>query len=307
MKLKGVFGNWKVLLVVLLSMMLVFSLACAAGPGEGKVEPRTTIRIAECPWSSTPPILNILEIILTEDMGYEVERVAGSTDLIFAGLGSGDVDVHFEGWLPNVEWKLIAFADSVAVVGLNYAGADQGWWVPNYVDPNLTSIAQLNDYVSLFDSDGDGKGEFQSLEPGSSSNLLNQAIIDALGLNYVQTETSEWALLAAVKAAYAKKEPILFYTWTPHWIFFDHELRFLEDPTESYGPSVILMVVHRNLLKSNPDVVEVMANFSITMKDMNDMIYRIEIEKDDARAVAREWIEKNRSKVDSWLEGVLSK
>jgi len=307
MKLKGVFGNWKVLPVVLLSMMLVFSLACAAGPGEGKVEPRTTIRIAECPWSCTPPILNILEIILTEDMGYETERVPGSTDLIFAGLGSGDVDIHFEGWLPNYERKLIVFTDSVAVIGLNYAGADQGWWVPNYVDPSLTSIAQLNDYISLFDSDGDGVGEIQDLEPGAASVLMNTAIIKELGLNYVQIETGEWALLAAVKAAYAKKEPILFQMWTPHWIFFERDLRVLEDPTESYGPSVIVMIVNRNLLKSNPDVVEVMANFSITMKDMNDMIYRIEIEKEDARAVAREWIEKNRSKVDSWLEGVLSK
>ena len=36
--------------------------------------------------------------------------------------------------------------------------------------------------------------------------------------------------LAQLHAAIRKKEPIVFYYWTPEWIFASYDLRMLEEP-----------------------------------------------------------------------------
>ena len=42
-------------------------------------------------------------------------------------------------------------------------------------------------------------------------------------------------MLAELKRAYAKKEPIVVTLWSPHWAYSDYELKKLKDPKGAWG------------------------------------------------------------------------
>ena len=297
MKLKGVVGNWKLCLVLLLSLILTSITACADGGEEKKV-----IRMADTPWSCTPP-LNLRAKIILEEMGYEVELVSLSMDMAWVGVAAGEIDVIMDAWVLNYPEKLIGFGDTIAIVGLNYGGAVQGTFVPtSTTPPELTSLGQLNDYIELFDKDGDGRGEMHGLEPGTGSNRIQLLQIEQLELNYDLVESGEFAVLTELERRIAKGETMAFQLWRPHWVFGKYDLRLLEDPSGNTPESIIMTVVNEDLLETAPDVCLLLNRFTTTVDEVSDMIYECEVEERESMEIAQEWIENNRDKVNDWLE-----
>lgn len=299
MRPRSMFGNWTLLLVALVSLMLICVAACSK---QSEVEKKNVIRMADTPWSCTPP-LNLRAKIILEEMGYNVELVSLSMDMAWSGVASGDVDVIMDAWVLNYPEKLLKLGDKIAIIGLNYGNAVQGLCVPNATTPpELTSLAQLNDYIKLFDSDGDGIGEIHGLEPGTGSNRINLLQIERLDLNYKLVESGEFAVLTELDSAIKRGKSMIFNIWTPHWAFGKHDLRFLEDPSRSFPESIIMTVVNEELLKTAPDVCRLLSRFETTVDEVNQMIYEAEVEKREPIKIARKWIENNRDKVKDWLK-----
>ena len=198
--------------------------------------------------------------------------------------------------------------DKVAIIGRNSGKAIQGTFVPAATTPaELTSMGQLNDYIELFDKDGDGRGEMHGLEPGTGGNRIQLLQIERLGLNYDLVETGEFAELAELESRIAKGETMTFQMWKPHWIFSKYDLRFLEDPTGSIPESIVMTVVNEELLRTNPDVCLLLNRFETTADEVSDMIYEAEVEGREPMDIAQEWIENNRDKVNEYwnsLKGI---
>ena len=291
----------KVLMVTLGVLLILLPFAgCAPTPEEGV---KKTIRMAATPWCTTPPLNSIAKILLEEEMGYEVELVHSTMDVAWAAVANGDIDVIMDAWVLNYPEKLITLGDKIAIIGLNYGEAVQGWFVPEaYTPPELTSVGQLNNYIELFDDDGDGRGEIYGVEPGCGGNRINQLMIDRLDLNYYQVESSEWAMLSMLAKACESEKPILVYLWTPHWAFSKHDLRYLEDPSGSFPKSIVMTIVNKEFLTREPDVCLFFNRFETTVEEMNQAIYEAEVKEREPMEIAREWIRENRSRVDSWLE-----
>jgi len=295
--MKGMFGNWKLFIVFVLSLVLIAITACTSVEEE-----KTVIRMADTPWSCTPP-LNLRVKIILEEMGYEVELVSLSMDMAFNAVAAGEIDVIMDAWVLNYPEKLIGLGDTIAIVGLNYGNAIQGTFIPVATTPlELTTMDQLNDYIELFDNDGDGRGELYGLEPGTGGNRIQLLQIERLGLNYDLVESGEFAVIAELESRMTSGEAMAFQMWKPHWIFGKYDLRFLEDPTGSIPASIVMTVVNEELLQTAPDVCLLLNRFETTVDEVSDMIYEAEVLGRDPMDIAQEWIENNRDKVDEWLQ-----
>ena len=56
-----------------------------------------------------------------------------------------------------------------------------------------------------------------------------------------------------------------------------------------------------SLESQSPAIVEFFKNFQLTADDVSAMAYAVSVEKKDPAAVARAWMEANKSTVDGWL------
>ena len=59
--------------------------------------------------------------------------------------------------------------------------------------------------------------------------------------DWTLVEGSNAAMVASLKKAYEKEEPIIVTGWTPHWIYAAFDLKILEDPKGSYGEEKIFI------------------------------------------------------------------
>ncbi len=59
---------------------------------------------------------------------------------------------------------------------------------------------------------------------------VTEELIKDYNLDYELTSSSEPAMITQIGEAVKNKEPIVAPLWSPHWIFAEYDLKFLEDP-----------------------------------------------------------------------------
>ncbi len=77
------------------------------------------------------------------------------------------------------------------------------------------------------------KGRIVGIEPGAGEmQLLKSKVLKEYGLDkeFKVVDGSTPAMLAELKRAYAKKEPIATTLWSPHWAYNEFDLTKLKDP-----------------------------------------------------------------------------
>lgn len=125
-------------------------------------------------------------------------------------------------------------------------------------------------------------------------------------------------------------KPILYYTYTPHWVATvletDKDVVWLEVPFTSLpeeqgtvseedtvvegknlGIAVdrIRIVANNNFLTDNPAAKRLFELISISIEDVNaqqKLVQGGETNEKDLRRHAEEWVKANQEKFDSWLE-----
>ena len=94
---------------------------------------------------------------------------------------------------------------------------------------------------SLEDLQGQGRqfdGKIIGIEPGTGEMNLPQEQGPARlrpGQEYDVVDGSTPAMLAELKRAYAKKEPVAVVLWSPHWAYSQYDLTKLKDPKRPFG------------------------------------------------------------------------
>ncbi|HET8728031.1 MAG TPA: glycine betaine ABC transporter substrate-binding protein, partial [Alphaproteobacteria bacterium] len=112
----------------------------------------------------------------------------------------------------------------------------QGFYIPGYIQDEygITKVSDLADpeIAKLFDIDDDGKGEYWAGVAGWETTYINQARAKSYGFDeyFEPLIISDAAFKAELKASIAREEGILFYYWTPEWLFAKYDLRQLEEP-----------------------------------------------------------------------------
>ncbi|MBW2027698.1 MAG: ABC transporter substrate-binding protein [Deltaproteobacteria bacterium] len=285
---------------------------------------------ADLNWDSAQVHNRIAGHIIQHGFGYKVEYIPGGTIPLFAGLSRGDVDINMECWVENQQEaydKAIA-AGKVIDLGSNYPDSWQGWLVPTYVikgdpkrgiqpmAPDLKSVFDMPKYWKLFqDPEYPSKGRFYSCIPGWECEKINEKKFKAYGLDRhynIFLPGSDAALNGSMAAAYEKRQPWFGYYWAPTWVLGKLDMTPLEEPKydekvwkENYAcayPSVrVNILVHSDLPKKAPDVVEFLKKYETTQGHANKFLAYMRDTKGSSQDAAVWFLKNYQSLWTQWV------
>lgn len=305
--------------VALLLVSCALAVAACGDDDSGGDSGGIEIKAGRFSWTAADIQLRILEEITSRHPELGVSKITPvplDPAPAWAGLQRGDLDLLVEANLPNQQ----AFADEAkgeaSLVSETYGGAVQGWFVPRYVvegdgapAAGLTSIDQLNEFKNVFD------GTLYDADAGWITSQQNAKRIKGFDLDFKQLNSSEAALIAQVKRATDRKEPILFYFYRPHWLFSAYDLVQLEEPVEfdeaafaddgdgrSAIPTLAAWIAARDDLKDRaPVFYEFLGNVKIPLADIEAALDAVDQEDRDPADVARAWVDQNEEEINGWL------
>lgn len=143
------------------------------------------------------------------------------------------------------------------------------------------------------------------IDAGAGVMQAAERAIEEYGLDIELVPSSSAAMTAALGAAIEEGEWIVVTGWTPHWKFAAYDLKYLEDPLGVFGDEEnIHTIVRQGLEEDHPSAYQVLDNFYWTPDDMNQVMVDISQNGMSEFEAAQAWIDNNRDKVESWIDGV---
>lgn len=277
-------------------------------------------------WDSSRLHVAIARYILEHGYGCRTDELPVTAIPAVTGVVRGDLDVLMEVWTYRVPeaWTKGLASGKVVELGVNFADAVQGWFVPAYViagdeargiaprAPELRSVTDLPRYKELFrDPEDPSKGRFYNCSLGWPCEVVNSKKLRAYGLEPYYTNfragTGE-ALAAAISSAYRRGKPILAYYWGPTWILGTYDLVRLEEPAydpevwrqllasdnpsraTAYPLSEVVVGVNRRFHDAAPALVEFLERYE-TSNEMVSRLLAAMIEKAaSAEEIARDFL-----------------
>ncbi|MGW2520285.1 ABC transporter permease/substrate binding protein [Streptomyces sp. NPDC001617] len=209
---------------------LVDKLAPVSGTSS-PAEAKRPVDVAWFPWDEDIAVTYLWKNVL-ERRGYRLNLKQMDVGPVYTGLASGDLDVNFDAWLPYAQknyWD--RSKDGLRDLGTWYRPTSLEVAVPSYVK-GVKSYEDLKGKASLFG------GKIIGIEPGTGEmNLLKTKVLPGYGLDkeYEVVDGSTPAMLAELKRAYAKKQPVAVVLWSPHWAYSTYDLTQLKDDKKLFG------------------------------------------------------------------------
>lgn len=305
-----------------------FLLASTASFGAEKVN------IGAPAWTGAQAIAHLIAEVVTTRVGGQADLIPGNNASIFQAMdqGKGDIDVHPDVWLPNQESFTKKYVDGAGTVALSekhYEGKQSFCVSKAFSEKNgVTSIFDLArpEIAKLMDSDGNGKGEIWVGAPGWASANVNEVKVRDYGLlPFMEAIRADQAVMTATVGDSIRKDMgYAFYCYSPHAIWFQHDIVRLEEPAydpaqyiaiqpsddpDWYAKSKVMtedalkkvqIAYSKSLAERSPAIAELLANIQLDGETVSDFAFQIEGGK-DAATVAKEWVANNSERVDSWL------
>ena len=314
--------------------------------------------IGELSWTGGVAIQNIMKVVIEKYLDGEVSFLLVGEEAMYPAMSKGDgsLDVQPDLWSQHTtammnEYVLPGSKQTIRLNKTPYKGTE-GIFVPGFVQDEL-GVKQLADLAKpevakLFDSDGDGKGEYWAGAVGWEATNHSMVRAKSYGFDkgFTATTVEQPVFLAQLDAAMKKKKPIVFYYWTPEWIFASYDLRMLKEPkfdgyssddlkndpnykadgcykfyqpgnnpdwlekssiTCEQPPTDVYVARSKALDERAPKIGKFLEQISMTPDMVNQWILAIDQQKRDPLEVAKEWVEKNKDIVEGqWLKGVTS-
>ncbi|MFV0136983.1 ABC transporter permease/substrate binding protein [Streptomyces sp. HMX87] len=261
--------------------------------GQGK-----KISIGYIPWDEGVASTFLWKEML-EQRGYEVEVEQFEAGPLYTALAQGDIDFQTDSWLPTTHaqyWK--KYGEQLDDLGSWYGPTSLELTVPAYMK-DVDSLADLKGKADLFG------GKITGIEPSAGEMaLLKSKILKEYGLDkeYKVVDSSTPAMLAELKRAYSKQEPIVVTLWSPHWAYNDYELKKLKGPKGAWGEGDGVHTLSRKgFADENPTVGTWLKNFSMTEQQLTGLEAEInKAGKGMQQEAVRGWLKDNPGLVDKW-------
>lgn len=292
------------------------------------------VNIGAPAWTGAQAIAHLIQEIVVTKIGGEATLVPGNNAAIFSAMdaGKGDVDVHPDVWLPNQQSftdKYVKGTGNVALSENSYEGKQSFCVSKEFSELNgVTSIFDLArpEIAKLMDSDGNGKGEIWIGAPGWASANVNEIKVRDYGLMpFMDPIRADQSVMTATVGDSIKKGiGYAFYCYSPHAIWFQHDIVRLEEPAFDAANYVALQpsddpnwfenskVMTEDALKQvqiayskslegrSPAVADLLKNIKLNSEDVSSFAFEIEGGKPPAD-VAKAWVAANSDRVDGWL------
>ncbi|MFF5845390.1 ABC transporter permease/substrate binding protein [Streptomyces massasporeus] len=259
--------------------------------GGTPAEAEQPLDVAWFPWDEDIAVTYLWKNVL-ERRGYKLNLKQMDVGPVYTGLASGDLDLNFDAWLPYAQknyWD--KNKDRLKDLGTWYEPTSLELAVPSYVK-GVDSLEDLKGKSSTF------KGKIIGIEPGTGEmDLLKNKVLPGYGLDkeYEVVDGSTPAMLAELKRAYAKKEPIAVTLWSPHWAYSDYELTKLKDPKKAFGEgNTIRTISNEKFPEEYPQLTKWIKNFKMSEDELGTLESEIKNrgQGHEEEAVA-EWLEQH--------------
>lgn len=142
------------------------------------------------------------------------------------------------------------------------------------------------------------------IDAGAGVMQAAEQAIEDYDLDFDVKTSSGAVMTQALGDAIENEEPIIVTGWTPHWKFIEYDLKYLEDPKESFGGEETINTFARlGLEDDSPNAYKVLDKFNWETADMEAVMLEISegVEPEEA---AKNWIEDNEDKVNEWTDGI---
>ncbi|WP_405971159.1 ABC transporter permease/substrate binding protein [Streptomyces sp. NBC_00988] len=263
----------------------------ATDVGKGK-----NITIGYIPWDEGIASTFLWKEIL-EERGYKVTTTQYAAGPLYTGLATGQVDFQTDSWLPTTHaeyWK--KYGKQLDDLGSWYGSTSLELTVPSYVK-DVNTLADLKTHASEFG------GKITGIEPSAGMmGLLKTKVLKEYGLqgSYDVVDGSTPAMLAELKRAYAKKQPIVVTLWSPHWAYSDYKLKKLKDPKNAWGKGDgVHTVARKGFADDNPDVGKWLKDFRMTESQLTGLEAQIQKSgKGEEQDAVRTWLKQHPGLVD---------
>ncbi len=295
-------NTWKKELSLILAiLMLAVLTACGNTSGEsnreaGTEESEEPLTIGQINWAENIAVTNMWKAIL-EEKGYDVKLNVLDMGTTMKALEDGELDASLEIWLPVQDANYLEkYQDTVNFSDATwFDNAKVGLVVPSYLE-EVNSVEDLNDHKELFD------GEIVGFDPGAGTMEVTEQLIKDYDLDYELLPSSEPAMLAEIGEAVKAEEPIVAPLWSPHWIFSKYDLKFLEDPQETFGGvEKIHHATRQGFAEDYPEVSEWFKNWKMNDKQIGELIDYTENAEEPLDG-AKKWVEENQDLIDEWVK-----
>jgi glycine betaine/proline transport system substrate-binding protein len=291
---KEIFMRNKRLMAILAAALMTVGMlvgGCAPENSDGN----ETVNLIYVQWACAESQTHIAQAVL-EDMGYKVDLTTVAAGPMWTGVASGDADAFVCGWLPYThESYMQEYGEQLEDLGPNFEGARIGLVAPQYVE--IDSIAELNSVGDQFD------WTIYGIEPGSG--LMQHTYdetVPTYGLDdWEVMDASDMAMTVALQSAYEKEEPVVVTGWAPHWKFFAFDLKFLDDPENTYGGSEKIHTITRQGFSDDmPEAAAMLSAFFLTEAQLGEVMYNVNVDGMEPAVAARQWVDANQDVVSQW-------
>lgn len=317
---------------VLLSTIAAGALAvCAAAPAQSQSQ---SVVIGVPNWPSAKVGAHVMGQLLESELDVSARLRPAGTAEILGAIDRGEVDVHPEIWLPNLANEVAQHRDELGTLALSPKAtrAAQNMCTTRQTQEatGLTSVSDLSDpeMAAHFDTDDDGRGEMWIGAHEWSSTKIERVRARSYGYNdtMLLLEMPEPMAMAAVDAAVVTGTPIVFYCYSPHFVFELHDIVRLEEPDHdpstwslvspnedpawlvrssagsAWEPSTFQVGYASAIDEDMPQVAAFLKAVSFTAEEATHMSYAIDVEGREPEEVAAEWIEANATRWKEWVE-----
>ncbi|MER5902601.1 ABC transporter permease/substrate binding protein [Streptomyces mirabilis] len=254
------------------------------------------ITIGYIPWDEGVASTFLWKEIL-EERGFQVDAKQFDAGPLYTSLSQGDIDFETDSWLPTTHeqyWK--KYGSKLDDLGSWFGPTSLELSVPSYMK-GVDSLADLKGKAGTFG------GKITGIESSAGMmGLLKSKVLKDYGLDkeYKVVDSSTPAMLAELKRAYAKKEPIVVTLWSPHWAYSDYDLKKLKDPKGAWGKGDGVHTLSRKgFAQDNPVVGQWLKNFRMTEKQLTGLEAEInKVGKGKQQDAVRAWLKRNPGVVD---------
>ncbi|MFI6487321.1 ABC transporter permease/substrate binding protein [Streptomyces sp. NPDC050564] len=238
--------------------------SAAAAPAEAK----RALDVAWFPWDEDVAVTYLWKNVLAR-RGYTLNLKQMDVGPVYTGLASGDLDLNFDAWLPYAQanyWD--QHKNDLRDLGTWYQPTSLEIAVPSYVK-DVKSLADLKGKSGTFG------GKIIGIEPGTGEmNLLKTKVLPGYGLDkeYKVVDGSTPAMLAELKRAYAKKQPVAVVLWSPHWAYSEYKLTKLADDKKLFGEgNTIRTISSKKFPEQYPQLTKWVKNFRMSEAELGSL------------------------------------
>jgi glycine betaine/proline transport system substrate-binding protein len=310
----------------LLTCLLSFGLLAGSATSQAAswCESGKPVKFAGLNWESGMLLTDVLQIVLKDGYGCDIDTLPGNSITMENALSSNDIQVLAEEWVGRSEvWNKAAETGKVVGVGAPIIGATEGWYVPRYVvdgdvkrnlkpkAPALKNIADLSQFAGLFkDQEEPSKGRFYNCPAGWTCELENSEMLKSYGLEASYTNFRPGtgpALDAAVLSSYKRGEPILFYYWSPTPLMGQVDLVKLEEKPGIDKKISIQVGLSSVFHQQAPELVTVLEKVNLPIDLLNQNLARMSKEHIDSPKLAKIFFKEHPEIWHTWVSEAAAK